>query len=148
MDIVLTRKGREISISSLARLERRTTLYILIRLLSSSDDNLFLGKSSSKPLERKNDKQENSNEMATKELAENVANHRSEDETESKEKSHDSSLPKSEGNNNEIDNVDGACGDNPSTESNDLNTVGESKGEGGEETFTESEPNAVAICGS
>jgi len=106
------------------------------------------GKSSSKPLERKNDKQENSNEMATKELAENVANHRSEDETESKEKSHDSSLPKSEGNNNEIDNVDGACGDNPSTESNDLNTVGESKGEGGEETFTESEPSAVAICGS
>jgi len=106
------------------------------------------GKSSSKPPERKHDKQDNSSEKATKELAENVANNRTEDGAEQKEKSCDSSLPKDEGNNNESNGVNGTCGDNPSTESNDLNAVRESKGEGGEETFTESEPNAVAICGS
>ena len=113
-----------------------------------SRNTLFLGKSSSKPPERKHDKQDNSSEKATKELAENVANNRTEDGAEQKEKSCDSSLPKDEGNNNESNGVNGTCGDNPSTESNDLNAVRESKGEGGEETFTESEPNAVAICGS
>jgi len=98
--------------------------------------------------ERKNDKEDKSSEKATKELAENVANNRAEDGAEQKEKSRDSSPSKNEGNNNESNGVNGACDDNPSIESNDLNAVRESKGEGGEETFTESEPTAVAICGS
>ena len=110
----------------------------------SSRNVLFSGKSP----ERKNDKEDKSSEKATKELAENVANNRAEDGAEQKEKSRDSSPSKNEGNNNDSNGVNGACDDNPSIESNDLNAVRESKGEGSEETFTESEPTAVAICGS
>ena len=81
-------------------------------------------------------------------MAETVANNCAEDGAEQKEKSRDSSPSKNEGNNNESNGVNGACDDNPSIESNDLNAVRESKGEGSEETFSESEPTAVAICGS
>jgi len=109
------------------------------------------GKSSSlKPPERKNDKQKSS-EKASKELAEDVANnHHTEAGSEQNlEKSCDSSLPKNEGNNNESNVNNGVCGDSPSTESNDLNAENSNLGgEGGEETFTESEPNPVPICGS
>jgi len=104
------------------------------------------GKSSSKPLERKNDKEDNS-EKASKELAEKVANnHHMEVGAEQEEKSCDSSLSQNEGNNNES-NVNGGCGDHPSTELNDLNEEN-GKEEGCEETFTESEVNAVAISAS
>jgi len=109
------------------------------------------GKSSSlKPPERKNDKQESS-EKASKELAEDVANnhHMEAGSEQNLEKSCDSSLPKNEGNNNESNVNNGVCGDSPSTESNDLNAENSNLGgEGGEETFTESEPNPVPICGS
>jgi len=104
------------------------------------------GKSSSKPPERKNDKEDNS-EKASKELAEKVANnHHMKIEGELKEKSRDSSPPKNEGNNNES-NVNGGCGDHPSTESNDLNEEN-SKEEACKETFTESGVDAVAISAS
>merc|ERR1712192_156636 len=103
------------------------------------------GKSSSKPQERKNDKDsEDTSEKASKELAEKVANnHHMEVEAEQEEKSCDSTLSQNEGNNNES-NVNGGCGDHPSTELNDLNDEN-CKEEGCEETFTESELNAVAI---
>merc|ERR1712032_698875 len=104
------------------------------------------GKSSSKPPDRKNDKGEDS-EKASKELAEKaVNNHHMKIEGEQKEKSGDSSLPKNEGNNNES-NVNGVCGDHPSTEPNHLNEEN-SKEEVCEETFTESELDAVAISAS
>ena len=67
-------------------------------------------------------------------------------EAEQEEKSLDSSPSQNEGNNNES-NVNGGCGDHPSTELNDLNEEN-GKEEGCEETFTESEVNAVAISAS
>merc|ERR1712203_869273 len=92
------------------------------------------GKSSSKPPERKNDKEDNS-EKASKELAEKVANnHHMEVGEEQEEKSRDPSLSQNEGNNNES-NVNGDCGDHPSTEMNDLNEEN-GKEEACEETFT------------
>ena len=109
---------------------------------------MFSGKSSSlKPPERKNDKQESS-EKASKELAEDVANnhHMEAGSEQNLEKSCDSSLPKNEGNNNES-NVNGVCGDHPSTEPNDLNEEN-SKEEACKETFTESGVDAVAISAS
>jgi len=106
------------------------------------------GKSSSKPQERKNDKDsEDTSEKASKELAEKVANnHHMEVEAEQEEKSCDSSLSQNEGNNNESD-VNGGCGDQPITELNDLNEENGQE-EGCEETFTESDPNAVTISAS
>jgi len=104
------------------------------------------GKSSSKPLERKNDKEDNS-EKASKELSEKVANnHHMEVGVEQEEKSCDSSLSQDEGNNNES-NINGGCGDQPSAELNDLNEENGQE-EGCEETFTESDPNAVTISAS
>jgi len=107
------------------------------------------GKSSSKPPERKNEKPDGS-EKASKELAERVANdHMGGGAGAEEEKSCDSSLLSEEGNNNESNVNNGVCVDNPSTESNDLNVENSKRGEKeGEETFTESEPNAVPICGS
>ena len=111
---------------------------------------MFSGKSRSRPQERKNEKEENISDRATKELAENVAKNCTEDDggAEQKENSCDSFLPKNEGNNNESN---GVCGDNTDNlESNDLNTEEESKedDDGSEETFTESEPSAVPVCAS
>ena len=107
---------------------------------------VFSGKSCSQPVERKNDKEDNS-EKASKELAEKVANnHHMEVGEEQEEKSRDPSLSQNEGNNNES-NVNGDCGDHPSTELNDLNKEN-GKEEGCEETFTESELDAVAISAS
>jgi len=103
------------------------------------------GKSRSKPLERKKDKEDTS-EKASKELAENIANNHHMEVGEEQEKSRDSSLSQNEGNNNES-NANGGCGDHPSTELNDLNEEN-GKEEGCEETFTESEVNAVAISAS
>ena len=80
-------------------------------------------------------------------MAENVAKNCTEEDdgAEQKENSCDSSLPKNEGNNNESN---GVCGDNTDNlESNDLNTEeGKEDDDGNEETFTESEPSAVAVC--
>ena len=82
-------------------------------------------------------------------MAENVAKNCTEEDdgAEQKENSCDSSLPKNEGNNNESN---GVCGDNTDNlESNDLNTEeGKEDDDGSEETFTESEPSAVAVCAS